>query len=148
MRVLILCTGNSCRSQMAEAFLTSLDPTLHVFSAGTHPSGTVHPLAVMVMKEAGIDISSRRPKNVDQFVHDSFDYVITICNNAREECPVFVGKVQHRLHMSFDDPASVKGTQEYVRLEFRRVRDAINTRIQNFYTSTLMWNGYIYGTHL
>src|SRR2546426_3362865 len=104
-RVLIVCTGNSCRSQMAEGFLKSFDSTLEVSSAGTHPARQVHPLAVRVMNEVGIDIGRNRPRNVDQFLNESFDYVVTVCDNAREECPVFSGSVGTMLHIGFEDPA-------------------------------------------
>ena len=110
MRILILCTGNSCRSQMAEGFLKSLDPSLEVYSAGTLPARHVHPKAVRVMAEAGIDLSSKMPKNVEQFLHEAFDYVITVCDNARETCPVFFGEVKQRLHFGFEDPAEAAGS--------------------------------------
>jgi len=131
-KILILCTGNSCRSQMAEGFLKSLDPSLHVFSAGTNPAARVHPLASKVMKEVGIDIGGNKPKNVEEFINDSFDYVITVCDNAKETCPVFIGKVHHRLHMGFDDPAEAVGTEEEVAAVFRRVRDEIRKTFTRF----------------
>jgi arsenate reductase len=99
MRILILCTGNSCRSQMAEGFLKTFAPKAEVFSAGTAPSANVHPLAIKVMHERGIDISRTAPKSVDQFLSQSFDYVITVCDSARESCPVFTGAVTTRLHI-------------------------------------------------
>jgi arsenate reductase len=138
MRILILCTGNSCRSQMAEGFLRSFDPTLEVHSAGTRPSATVHPKAVAVMKEVGIDLSGAFPKNVDRFTKESFDYVITVCDNAKETCPVFFGKVRHRLHMGFEDPAEAVGTEDEVREIFRRVRDEIKNAFQEFYSTTVL----------
>ncbi|MDL1893838.1 arsenate reductase ArsC, partial [Sphingobacteriales bacterium CHB3] len=107
-RILILCTGNSCRSQMAEGFLRSFDATLDVHSAGTSPSNRVHPKAVEVMREAGIDLSDAFPKDVDRFINQPFDYVITVCDNAKETCPVFFGKVRHRMHIGFDDPAEAQ----------------------------------------
>lgn len=134
MRILILCTGNSCRSQMAEAFLKSFDSQLDVFSAGTKPASQVHPKAVQVMEECGIELSSHRPKMVDQFLSESFDYVITVCDNAKETCPVFVGRVKKRLHIGFDDPAEAKGTEEEILAEFRRVRDEIANKFKAFYT--------------
>ena len=91
-KILILCTGNSCRSQMAEGFLKSFDPKLEVYSAGTKPSGQVHPKAVQVMQEAGISLSGNYPKSADRFIHQTFDYVITVCGHAQENCPVFTGK--------------------------------------------------------
>jgi arsenate reductase (thioredoxin) len=125
IKILILCTGNSCRSQMAEGFLRSLDPKLDVFSAGTHPAAQVNPFAVEVMREIGIDISTNSPKAVDDFVGTDFDYVITVCDNAKETCPVFTGSVPHRQHIGFDDPADATGTREEVLAVYRRVRDEI-----------------------
>jgi arsenate reductase len=133
MRILILCTGNSCRSQMAEGFLKSFDSRLEVFSAGTHPAPHANPYAVAVMKEAGIDISKNEPKNADLFVDDSFDYVITVCGGAKEVCPAFTGNVKHRLHIGFDDPADARGTFEEVMSVYRRVRDEIMEGFQAFY---------------
>lgn len=132
-RILILCTGNSCRSQMAESLLQSFDSNLEVYSAGTKPASHVHPRAIAVMKELGIDLSNHHPKLVDEFLHQQFDYVITVCGNAKESCPVFIGKVQHKLHIGFDDPAEAKGTEEEILLEFRRVRDEIQKRFEKFY---------------
>lgn len=136
-RIIIICTGNSCRSQMAEAFLKSFDPGLEVFSAGTLPAERVNPYAVKVMAEAGIDISSARPKSVNEFLDDEFDYVITVCDHARETCPVFTGKVIGMLHIGFEDPAEAKGTNEEILSEFRRVRDEIKRDFYKFYTETL-----------
>lgn len=132
-RMLILCTGNSCRSQMAEGFLKSFDHDLEVFSAGTKPASEVNPNAVKVMAEKGIDISQGHPKDVEEFIHQPFDYVITVCGNARETCPVFMGKVEHRLHIGFDDPAEAKGSEEEILSEFRRVRDEIERSFYEFY---------------
>lgn len=132
-RILILCTGNSCRSQMAEGFLKSFDKELEVFSAGTNPSGKVHPKAVEVMKEAGLDISRGYPKNADMFINYPFDYVITVCDNAKETCPVFIGKVGERLHIGFDDPAEARGSEEEIMNEFRRIRDEIKRDFYEFY---------------
>ncbi len=137
MKILILCTGNSCRSQMAEAYLASLDSRLTVLSAGTSPAARVHPEAVAVMNEIGIDMSSARPKAVDGFLSTAFTYVITVCDNARETCPVFTGKVKHRLHLGFDDPAGATGTDEEVRREFQRVRDEIRERFGELYRKEL-----------
>ena len=131
--ILILCTGNSCRSQMAEGFLKSFDPSLEVYSAGTSPSGKIHPKAVKAMQEVGIDLSNNYPKDVDQFIDKSFDYVITVCGNAKETCPVFMGKVGHRLHIGFDDPAEAAGTQEEIYAVFLRVRDEIERDFKSFY---------------
>ncbi len=133
-RILILCTGNSCRSQMAEGFLRSFDATLDVHSAGTSPSNRVHPKAVEVMREAGIDLSDAFPKDVDRFINQPFDYVITVCDNAKETCPVFFGKVRHRMHIGFDDPAEAQGTEEEILMVFRRVRDEIKRDFSHFYS--------------
>ncbi len=132
MKILILCTGNSCRSQMAEGFLKSFDPALEVFSAGTDPSDRVHPKAVEVMKEKGIDLSDHSPKKVDKFLEDRFDYVITVCGHAQENCPVFLGEVGQKLHIGFDDPAEARGTEEEIYAVFRRVRDEIQGRMFAF----------------
>jgi arsenate reductase (thioredoxin) len=131
-RILILCTGNSCRSQMAEAFLKFFDPSLEVYSAGTNPTSRVHPKAIYVMKEAGIDLSGAIPKNVDRFTEEPFDYVITVCNIAKETCPVFVGHVKCRLHFGFDDPAEATGAEEEILSVFRRVRDEIRACFHQF----------------
>jgi len=133
IKILILCTGNSCRSQMAEGFLKSFDPALEVYSAGTAPSEGVHPLTVKVMKETGIDISEGYPKNADEFINMDFDYVITVCDNAKEVCPVFAGNVKHRLHIGFEDPAEATGTEEEVLEVFRKVRDEIERDFADFY---------------
>ncbi len=124
-RVLILCTGNSCRSQMAEAFIKQLRPDWEVYSAGTEPAQRIHPKAVQVMRETGIDISGGYPKNVDIFLDQPFDYVVTVCDHARETCPVFLGEVKERVHIGFEDPAEAQGTEEEVLGVFRRVRDEI-----------------------
>lgn len=131
-RILVLCTGNSCRSQMAEGFLKFFDKNLEVYSAGTKPADKVNPFAVKAMKEVGIDISQNYPKSVDQFLNDSFDYVITVCDNAKETCPVFIGDVKHNLHIGFDDPAEAIGTEEEVMPVYRRVRDEIKREFQKF----------------
>lgn len=132
MKILILCTGNSCRSQMAEGFMKYFNSDLEVYSAGTDPSLEVHPKAIQVMKEVGIDISKNYPKIVDQFLNDSFDYVITVCDNAKETCPVFMGKVGRRLHISFKDPANATGTDEEILSVFRKVRDEIRQEFYQF----------------
>ena len=136
-RILILCTGNSCRSQMAEGFLKSFNRNLDVYSAGTNPAVHVSLRAVQVMMEVGIDISTAYPKSVDQFLGESFDYVITVCDQANETCPVFLGKVNHRLHIGFDDPAKVSGTEDEIRSEFRRIRDEIKDRFTELYNTHL-----------
>ena len=131
-RILILCTGNSCRSQMAEAFVKQLRPDWQALSAGTKPGERVHPKAVQVMQEVGIDISGGYPKRVDQFLRQSFDYVITVCDHARESCPVFFGDVKEQLHIGFEDPVEATGSEEEVLAVFRRVRDEIREEFSRF----------------
>lgn len=133
INILILCTGNSCRSQMAEGFLKSFDEELIVYSAGTNPSDKVHPKAIQVMKEIGVDISSGKPENVDKYIENSFNYVITVCDNAKETCPVFIGNVEEQLHIGFEDPADAIGTEEEILSEFRKIRDEIKTDFLNWY---------------
>ena len=126
--VLVLCTGNSARSQMAEGLLRDIaDDRYDVFSAGVAPSH-VRPEAIEVMREVGIDISSNRSKSVDEFTDQEFDYIITVCDNARESCPVFPGHAK-RIHWSFDDPAAAEGREEEKLGVFRRVRDEIKKRL-------------------
>ena len=120
---------------MAEGFLKSLDSSLEVYSAGTRPEIRVNPNAVKVMSETGIDISSHSPKNVDLFKNKEFDYVITVCDSAKESCPVFTGSVKHRLHIGFEDPADAKGTVEEVLTVYRKVRDQIRSEFTKFYES-------------
>jgi arsenate reductase (thioredoxin) len=127
-RILILCTGNSARSQMAEGLLRDLAAgRVEVFSAGTKPTG-VRPEAIEAMSELGIDISSHRSKHVDEFAGQHFDTVITVCDNARETCPVFPASVE-MLHWSFEDPAAVEGSYEVRLAAFRRIRDQIRDRL-------------------
>ena len=129
-RVLILCTGNSARSQMAEGLLRhDAGDRFTVASAGTKPT-IVRPEAVAVMKEVGIDITSHRSKNVDEFTGQAFDYVLTVCDNAKESCPVFFDS-STRLHHSFNDPAAVQGSEEKRMAEFRCVRDELRSYLNN-----------------
>ncbi|MBX9792377.1 MAG: arsenate reductase ArsC [Pirellulales bacterium] len=131
-RVLILCTGNSCRSQMAEGLWRQVGAgRWESYSAGSHPAGYVHPLAIDAMREAGIDISAAYSKHVDEFVGQAFDLVVTVCDNAREACPVFPGAKQ-TLHWPFADPAQAAGTEEQVLQVFREVREQIRRRIEMF----------------
>lgn len=136
-RILILCTGNSCRSQMAEAFLKSYDSRMEVFSAGTEPANEVHPLAIKVMAEIDIDISQNKPKLVDQFINQPFDYVITVCGDANKNCPVFTGNVKHRWHLGFPDPAAAEGTESEILEAFREIRDQIGNGFLSFYKSQM-----------
>ena len=129
MRVLILCTGNSARSQMAEGLLRhDGGPAYEVFSAGIHPSH-VRPEAIQVMREVGIDISGHRSKSVEEFAGQQFDYVISVCDNARESCPVFPANTK-RIHWSLEDPAAAHGSDEQRLAEFRRIRDQLRTRLR------------------
>jgi arsenate reductase len=130
-RVLILCTGNSARSQMAEGLLRhDAGERFEVESAGTKPS-IVRPEAIAVMKEVGIDISGHRSKSVEEFAGRSFDYVLTVCDNAKESCPIFPGHA-NRIHHNFDDPAAVQGSEEQRLSVFSRVRDEIRDYLRHF----------------
>ena len=122
---------------MAEGFLKSFDSELEVFSAGTIPAEKVNPNSVIVMDEVGIDISSQAPQNVDEFVDQSFDSVITVCDNAKEVCPVFTGHVKHQFHIPFDDPAVAIGTDEEILEVYRRVRDEIKKEFTQFYNDKI-----------
>jgi len=117
--------------------MKSFDDTLEVFSAGTKPSDWVHPKAVMVMKETGIDLSGNKPKNVDLFLNKEFDFVITVCENAKESCPIFYGKVVEVLHIGFEVPAEATGTDEEILNEFRRIRDEIRRDFYKFYITRI-----------
>src|SRR4051812_2199682 len=130
-RVLILCTGNSARSQMAEGLLRhDAGDRFEVESAGTKP-GHVRPEAIAAMRETGIDISSHRSKHVDEFQNQSFDYVLTVCDNAKETCPIYPGQT-NRIHHNFEDPAAVEGSEEGRLASFRRVRDEIREYLFTF----------------
>ncbi len=133
MKILILCTGNSCRSQMAHGFLKSFDPSLQVESAGTEASGKLNQQAVKVMSEIGIDISRHTSDPVEKYLNDEWDYVITVCGGANEACPMFIGKVKNRLHIGFDDPSHAVGSDEFIWSEFHRVRDEIKERFYKLY---------------
>lgn len=130
-KVLILCTGNSCRSQMAEGFLRDFGGDAYeAHSAGTTPSA-VNPLAVEAMREAGVDISQQRSKNVTEYLGQHFPVIITVCDNAAKNCPIFPGPAL-RLHWPFQDPAEATGTPEERIAAFRKVRDEISLRIQSW----------------
>ncbi|WP_025865984.1 arsenate reductase ArsC [Prolixibacter bellariivorans] len=137
MNVLILCTGNSCRSQMAHGFLQSFDKRINVQSAGTEASGKLNEKAVAAMKEIGIDISHHTSDPVDKYLNDEWNYVITVCGGANEACPTFTGKVKHRLHIGFDDPSHATGTDEFIWSEFIRVRDEIKAAFYKLYTEDI-----------
>jgi len=130
-RVLFLCTGNSCRSQMAEALVNhDLGQSWTAFSAGSRPAGFVHPLALQVLSEIGIEHHGRS-KSVDEWRRQEFDLVITVCDDAAEECPLWLGQGR-RVHIGFPDPALATGTPEEIRAVFRQVRDDIRTRVVEF----------------
>lgn len=134
-RILFLCTANSCRSQMAEGIANHFwGDRLEAFSAGTQAS-FVNPTAIAVLKEIGIDISRHRSKNLSEFDGQTFDDVITLCGEANETCPLYIGGTK-KTHIGFDDPAKVKGTNEEVLSEFRRVRDDIKEKLTAFFSGT------------
>lgn len=133
MKILILCTGNSCRSQMAEGFLKAFNSKLNVVSAGTQPAKQVNPYAIKAMKELGVDISKNYPKLVDEFLNQSFDYVITVCGGAKESCPMFTGQVKHNIHIGFEDPDDATGSDEEILAEFKRIRNEILRDFFKFY---------------
>ena len=133
MKILILCTGNSCRSQMAHGFLQSFAPSWLIASAGTEASGKLNAKAVGVMHEVGIDISHHTSESVDKYINDEWDYVITVCGGAKETCPTFTGVVKHRLHIGFDDPSETVGTTEEIYADFIRVRNQIRTTFYELY---------------
>lgn len=139
MKILILCTGNSCRSQMAHGFLQSFDTSLEVCSAGTDASGKLNSKAVEVMKEAGVDISHHTSDSVQKYLGHEWDYVITVCGGANESCPTFTGRVKHRLHIGFDDPSDAVGTPEFIHSEFARVRDEIKKAFYELYITKLKY---------
>lgn len=131
--VLVLCTGNSCRSQMAEGWLRALyGGRIEAFSAGSQPSGYVHPRAIQVMAEVGVDISGGRSKHLHEFINRRFDHVLTVCDSAAEACPVFPGPAR-RAHHDFTDPAKATGSEEEVMAVFRRVRDEIRGWLEELF---------------
>jgi arsenate reductase len=135
-RVLFLCTGNSCRSQMAESIMNKLGHgRVTAVSAGARPAGFVHPMAIQVLKESGYPGERLRSKSWDEFRNESFDAVITVCDNARQICPVFPGRVE-RMHWGFADPADAKGSDEQKLAVFRKVFNEIEQRIRNFLRET------------
>jgi arsenate reductase len=122
---------------MAHGFLQSFDEKHNVFSAGTFPAEKINPTAVRVMAEAGIDISKNRPRSVEDFLNEEWDYVITVCDEANESCPFFSGKVKHRLHFGFTDPSKAKGSEEFIMNEFHRIRDQIRETFYAFYMENI-----------
>ncbi len=125
---------------MAQGFLQSFDNNLTVCSAGTKPAKQVNQTAVKVMKEAGIDITHHTPKLVDEYLNEEWDFVITVCDHAKETCPAFIGKVKNRLHIGFEDPSNSKGSNEYILSEFYRVRDEIKEEFYNLYMNQIKTN--------
>jgi arsenate reductase len=123
---------------MAQGFLQSFNSEIEVYSAGTFPATKVNPRAIQAMSESGIDISKSSPKSVEAYVNDKWDFVITVCDDANEACPVFLGKVKHRMHFGFEDPSHSSGTEEQIMNEFRRVRDEIKTIFYKFYKDFLI----------
>ena len=138
MKILVLCTGNSCRSQMAEGFLKSFDNRMIVHSAGTEASGRINQQAVKAMAEIGIDISEHTSDPVEKYLQDEWDYVITVCGGANENCPAFLGKVKYRLHMGYDDPSFAVGSEEFIWSEYRRVRDEIRDGFKKLYKEEIL----------
>ena len=138
MKILILCTGNSCRSQMAHGFLQSFDANITVQSAGTKASGKLNTKAVKAMAEIGIDISHHTSDSVEKYLGEKWDYVVTVCGGANEACPAFMGKVKNRLHIGFDDPSQATGTDEFIWSEFIRVRDQIKDSFYRLYTEKIL----------
>ena len=137
MKILVLCTGNSCRSQMAHGFLQSYDPSLIVRSAGTEAAGKLNDKAVLAMQEVGIDIRHHTSDPVDIYLGETWDFVITVCGEANENCPAFTGKVKRRLHIGFDDPSHTAGTEAFIWEEFIRVREEIQKAFYNFYINEI-----------
>ena len=136
-KILILCTGNSCRSQMAHGFLQSFDSKLLVYSAGTKASGKVNPKAIDVMQDAGVNISHHTSNSISEYLNEQWDYVITVCGGANESCPTFSGKVKNRLHIGFDDPSEATGTPEFIQSEYIRVRDEIKKAFYELYINKI-----------
>lgn len=137
MKILILCSGNSCRSQMAQGILQAFDINIEVYSAGTKPASFVHTKAIQVMAELGLNISKHYPKKADEYLNNEWDYVITVCGEADENCPVFIGKVKNRIHIGFEDPADATGTESEIMNEFRKIRDEILRDFFTFYNKNI-----------
>ncbi|HCY41023.1 MAG TPA: protein tyrosine phosphatase [Prolixibacteraceae bacterium] len=133
MRILIICRANSCRSQMAEAILKRLDPGLIVRSAGPEPAEVVHPLTIQAMAEIGIDISQSSTTNINEFVNEDWDFVITVCDIAKESCPVFSGNVRNSIYLKFEDPLAYEGDDEFLMKLIRTTRAQIVNVFEDFY---------------
>lgn len=142
MKILLLCTDNSCRSQMAQGWLQSFDKSLTVCSAGIYPAIDVHPLAIQVMADSGIDISRNQTNPVENYLDEPWDFVITLCNEAEENCPTFTGKVRNRSNIVFYDPSRAKGTPEFIKSEFQRINNRIKAQLYDFYYDEIQNGGY------
>ncbi len=137
MRVLVVCTGNSCRSQMAEAFLKDFDPSIEVLSAGVLPEKQVSPYTIRIMNEAFIDIANNRTKSVESCLYMNFDYLITLSNYSKEKCSKLKGKVRNMVHIPVEDPAEAIGTEEAILEKYREVRNQIKFEMFDFYLNTI-----------
>ncbi|HCE56947.1 MAG TPA: protein tyrosine phosphatase [Prolixibacteraceae bacterium] len=137
MRILIICRANSCRSQMAEAILKRLDPNLVVESAGPEPAEAVHPGTIRAMAEIGIDISQSSTTNITEFVKEDWDFVITVCDIARESCPAFIGNVKNSIYLKFEDPLAYEGDDEFLLKLIRTTRTQIVNEFEDFYNEYL-----------
>ena len=140
MKILIICRANSCRSQMAEAILKKIDPDLIVESAGPDPAELVHPLTIKALEEIGIDISQSATSHINQFLNQDWDFVITVCDIAKESCPVFLGNVKTTIHIKFADPLEYEGDDEFLLKLIRRTRDQIIIEFEDFYKEYLSKN--------
>ena len=154
MKILVLCTGNSARSQMAEGILKSLDNRLTVYSAGTMPAKKVNPFAIKCMQKLGIDINKQYPKHVDKYANEEFEFVITVCDNANENCPIFLGNHKNRVHFSFDDPATIQGGEvekwrDFRLLEIKSQKDypvfIIHKLYQNYHKTWMVFYEFRFG---
>lgn len=132
-KILVICTGNTCRSQMAEVIIQNIDNEFKVFSAGTKSEKIVNPYAVKAIKEIGLDISNNVPKSVNIFLNDDFDFVFTVCDGAKEICPVFTGNVKKREHIGFIDPANAVGSDDEIMAVYRKVRDEIKNEFERYF---------------
>lgn len=133
MRILIICTANSCRSQMAETFLKELNPDMEVYSAGTKVAQQVHPKTIEVMMEAGYNITNNVPEDVSKHINQPWDYVVTVCDDAKESCPVFQAHIGKKIHYRFIDPATELCIEEQRIMLFRQVRDELKSKMKEFY---------------
>ena len=142
MKILILCSDNSCLGPMAQGWLQSFDKTLIVHSAGISPGVEVHPLAIQTMASSGIDISRKQPEAIEEYIDEPWDYVITVSRDAEENLPAFTGKVRNQIHTSFYNPARAKGTPEFIASEFRRISNQIKMKMYDLYCDEIQNGGY------